>query len=101
MVSVRTWHDQDQAGDSSLAEPVQIRHSPLTLKHERMLTMPLYQVQDPDRPLYVVAKDFGDAVRKWQRIISDENNGDTGDPQGVVLLCKDDEIVIGEQLLSR
>lgn len=66
--------------------------------------MPLYHVQDSDRPLYVVAKDFGDAVKKWQHVIYNENGpfdeGENNNPQGVYLICDDDELVIYEAIVG-
>lgn len=59
--------------------------------------MPLYYVQDSDRPLYVVAADFGQAVRKWQGLIAQENEipaDEAGSPEGVHHLCDGDELLI-------
>jgi hypothetical protein len=38
--------------------------------------MPLFQVQDSDRPLWVVARDWHHAVQQWKDQIAIENNGD-------------------------
>lgn len=57
--------------------------------------MPLYHVQDADRPLYVVAKDWATAIDAWRQQIREENDGDDGDePLGVNLVCDDNELNI-------
>ncbi len=61
--------------------------------------MRLYLVQDSDRPLYVTANTMGEAVRKWQRKIFEENSGEYEDmanveePQGVQLICEENELL--------
>ena len=60
--------------------------------------MPLYHVQDNDRPLWVMADDFAHAVRKWRTVIAAENEQsfeETEEPQGVTLICDDNELVVG------
>lgn len=57
----------------------------------------LFHVQDEDRPLFVVADDYGHAIRKWQNIIREENDDcDVGLPLGVAIVAEDNELVIGE-----
>lgn len=61
--------------------------------------MPLYHVQDPDRPLWVVAKNYQDAIDKWKRVIAVENDDDldaVDDPQGIAHICDDNELIITE-----
>jgi hypothetical protein len=61
----------------------------------------LYLVQDADRPLYVVAADFGDALRQWQAQMLFESNLDSSteeqdldpQPQGVQLIAKGHEVL--------
>lgn len=53
--------------------------------------MKLYLVQDAERPMHVVATDFGDAVRRWRAQIAKENpDVDCSDeePHGVTLLAE-------------
>ena len=58
--------------------------------------MPLYYVQDPDRPVYTIARTYGEAVDKWKMLVSRENampTVDVEDPIGVSYICDDDEFV--------
>lgn len=71
--------------------------------------MNLYHVQDDDRPMHVVAADFGDAVKRWQEqiraenedarltysgipncgsVMTDDDDDDDVTPQGVTLLAE-------------
>lgn len=62
----------------------------------------LFYVQDDDRPLFVVADDFSEAIRKWQNIVRDENDGDDpGLPRGVTSLAEDDELVVGQETVAQ
>lgn len=59
--------------------------------------MALFYVQDEDRdrPLYVVAADYKDALRKWQNRISYEYPGeDLCEPDRIQRLANDDEVII-------
>ena len=61
--------------------------------------MPLFHIQDDDRPLYVVAHDYNQAVAKWQKIVKDEND-DIEEPilpKAVALIADDHDLVIGER----
>ena len=56
--------------------------------------MPLFRVQDDERPAYVVAKTFTDALAKWELVIREENDGEIpAPPQGVAYICDDDELI--------
>jgi len=59
--------------------------------------MPLYLVQDNDRPLYIVAKNYGEAENIWRKIIAKEN--DFGDdvvdaPNGISFICNDMDLIL-------
>ncbi len=59
--------------------------------------MPLYLVQDSDRPIYVFASSMSDAVFKWQTAVAKENDDTVegiGEPTGVTFLCSDYELII-------
>lgn len=58
--------------------------------------MNLYYVQDSDRPMWVVAIDWQDAVDKWKAKIREENEGECecDEPQGIQLVCDDDDLLI-------
>jgi|ERR1051325_298479 hypothetical protein len=65
------------------------------------ITMPLFHVQDSDRPGWVIAENFAEAVRKWETAVAKENDGDKGEPpKGVSLIADDDEIIVGENWLA-
>lgn len=66
-----------------------------------MNALNLYHVQDPDRPLYVLAPDWIDALRAWQNQIRRENDmgpGEEFQPTGIQLVARHDEIVLGAPL---
>lgn len=57
--------------------------------------MPLFHVQDQDRPGYVVADNFEHALEKWRSAMKRENDGDVGDePDGVAMVCDDEDLII-------
>lgn len=57
--------------------------------------MPLFHIQDFDRPAHVVAVDYEDAIAKWRRAVVAENEGDPGNlPDGVAVICYDDELIV-------
>jgi hypothetical protein len=61
--------------------------------------MPLFHVQDDDRPLWVMAKDFDQAVTRWRGFVAAENHippREVDGPTGVQKICEDDEF-IGEE----
>lgn len=59
----------------------------------------LYLVQDSDRPMHVVAGDFGAAVARWEKAVRAENEGAIGPddkvtPQCVQLVCEASELLL-------
>lgn len=59
--------------------------------------MPLFHVQDPDRPMYVVAATYGEAVDRYLRLVADENELPVKDcdlPQGVQFVCDDEDLLL-------
>lgn len=62
----------------------------------------LFQIQDSDRPMYVVASGWAEALAKWQALIKSENYTKFEDllpytpdqPQGIQLIATDDEIIL-------
>lgn len=63
--------------------------------------MPLYYVQDDDRPGYVVADSYQAAEAKWLNAVSQENEGELIDsPSGITLLCKDQELIVDQDWLD-
>jgi len=57
--------------------------------------MPLYRIQDSDRPGYVVAENFKEAIEKWQFAVKEENDGDEIDPPaGVERVCEDSDLIV-------
>jgi hypothetical protein len=60
--------------------------------------MPLFHVQDSDRPIYVVAADFNAAVGCWRQLLAVENPDDVAEchvanPCGVTLVAEDGEFL--------
>ena len=56
--------------------------------------MPLFLIQDSDRPMWLVAADWGVALSQWKVLIASENDGDDAEPDGIQLVCPDDELMI-------
>ena len=59
--------------------------------------MPLYLIQDTDRPLYVVAKNYGEAEYVWRKIVAKENEltlEEIDPPQGISFICEDMDLVL-------
>lgn len=59
--------------------------------------MKLFQIQDNDRPMWVLAESFGQAMTKWVDFIKAENPGDyeeeDPEPNGVNFIADDDEVI--------
>jgi hypothetical protein len=63
--------------------------------------MPLYQIQDGDRPCWVVATTWDDALTQWRAVIARENDDmDEAEPEGIARICDDDELIIHGELQS-
>lgn len=63
--------------------------------------MPLYLVQDSDRPLYIVARSWSNALEQWTAVIAKENEGDRDfQPDGISRIAGDDELVIGGEVVG-
>lgn len=58
----------------------------------------LYNVQDHDRPMWVVAEDWQAALDKWKAKIREENPFEEGepepDPQGIQFICAEDDLLL-------
>lgn len=63
--------------------------------------MPLFLVQDDDRPMYVIEESWEHALAKWRAFVAWENKliGDHAlameGPQGIQLICGDEDLLIG------
>ena len=54
----------------------------------------IFQIQDNDRPMFVIAGSWGEAVSLWKRAIAIENEcviEEVEEPKGVALVCEEDE----------
>lgn len=57
--------------------------------------MPLFHVQDSDRPGYVIAMNYSEAESKWRAAVANENDGDDcGPPDGIALVCDDSDLIV-------
>jgi len=60
----------------------------------------LYRVQDDDRPMYVVAANYAEAVEKWRKFIFEDDPksyrkiSDVEDPKGVQIICDKEDIIL-------
>ena len=62
-----------------------------------MGTQNLYLVQDDDRPMYVLAKSWGEAIRKWMKLIVAENPGEQieeDNASGIQLVAEANDILL-------
>lgn len=63
--------------------------------------MPLFQIQDTDRPAFVFAENYAEAESKWRSAVSHENDDqDPGPCQGISYICDDNEIIVGNDWLA-
>lgn len=59
--------------------------------------MPLYHIQDPDRPAWVMASSYGAALQKYMTAVAIENDmpeADVSEPIGIMHVCDDSEIIV-------
>lgn len=57
--------------------------------------MKLFNVQDSERPMFVVADSFADAIARWTALIQSENPGQEIDPPaGVQFIADEDELLL-------
>lgn len=64
----------------------------------------LYEVQDDDRPMYIVAKTWTEALERWCEIIRIENELEPDEeivPLGIRHVCDRDCLVLPEVLRKR
>jgi hypothetical protein len=77
-----------------------ISFNPLPINEDSImkLSMKLFFVQDSDRPMYVIAQDWKDAVHHWKQFVQQENDiiklEDVEDPMGVEFLADQEDIII-------
>lgn len=58
------------------------------------IIMPLFHIQDDDRPAFVVADNFVEALRKWESAVADENDGEAFDPEGISHIADDTDLIV-------
>ena len=59
--------------------------------------MPLYLIQDTDRPLWVVGKNYGQAEHTWKKIVAKENEikiDEVESPLGISFVCEDLDLIL-------
>ena len=59
--------------------------------------MPLYNIQDADRPAWVFARGYEEAEQKWMTVIAEENGiplDEVDPPQGISFVCENNELII-------
>lgn len=61
--------------------------------------MSLFYVQDTDRSMYVLAKDYTEALGKWRKLIRMENPDDISpnesiDPLAISFIADNDDIIL-------
>ena len=57
----------------------------------------LYLIQDDDRPCYVVARGWMDAIEKWEWVMAQENEitpEEVESPNGIQLICEASELIL-------
>lgn len=63
--------------------------------------MNIYHIQDCDRPLFVFAENWTEALDVWKHKIATENDlkpHDVEEPQGITLIAERDDIVLPAKL---
>jgi hypothetical protein len=60
--------------------------------------MPLYCIQDEEAPCWVVADSYDHAVRQWHLVFGEEYDG--AEPEGILLICGNDKLVIDSKFYS-
>jgi hypothetical protein len=59
--------------------------------------MPLFHIQDDDRPTWVIALDYREAIEKWEAMLRKETDMDIFEiqpPKGIAWMCDDDELIL-------
>jgi len=80
-------------------ERMRLQSEIANLREQIPLLWQLYHVQDPDRPMFVVALSMQDAVSRWEAHIREENDCDAGDPpQGVTHTCDERDLLLPSEL---
>lgn len=65
--------------------------------------MPLFKIQDDDRPMWVAAADYADAIASWFVIVAKENElpiAEVEPPMGVQYICNNYELVVDRRILD-
>lgn len=62
----------------------------------------LYHVQDPAYPMYVVARDYGEAHRMWEAFMREyrgdsEPDQEVRSPENIKLVCDYGSLLVGER----
>lgn len=66
--------------------------------------MPLYHVQDSDRPMFVIAANYQAAVKRWETLIALENECEPDGiepPQGIAHVADDNDILIASDYMGK
>lgn len=58
-----------------------------------MAIVNLYHIQDSDRPMWVIAANWQDALEKWKTKIREENEGECDEPEGIQRICDEDDLL--------
>lgn len=56
----------------------------------------IYHIQDADRPMWVIAASWTEALNKWKAVIGPENDmkpEDVSEPQGIQLVCESGDLI--------
>jgi hypothetical protein len=60
-------------------------------------TMSLYMIQDNERPMWVIARDYNDALRLWESRVREENDMAKDEavdpPQGIQHICEQGDLI--------
>lgn len=63
--------------------------------------MNLYHIQDCDRPMYVAADSWLDAINRWKvniAVENEESSDDVEEPEGIVLVAKEVELILPDTI---
>jgi hypothetical protein len=59
--------------------------------------MPLFHIQDADRPMFVIDENYKDALEYWREAMAIENECQTSEveePLGIKFVCSNNDLII-------
>lgn len=86
----------EQAIARALAAEQELHEARKAIAHPMRLVR-LFHVKDGDRPMWVVAGDWNEALHAWRQVIVQENDGALSDeeqPWGIDFVCDSNDLLL-------